>query len=150
MQVSDHAFAQAIMAHGPPVRRILSEIRQLVLDTAKATPGVGRIEEAMRWNQHSFLTPESGSGSTIRIDGIRNDPSKCAIYFHCQSGLIGEFKELYGARLTFEGKRAIILDASQRLPIEELRHCIALALTLHARKRTSKRRSARETGAASN
>ncbi|NJM29729.1 MAG: DUF1801 domain-containing protein [Rhizobiales bacterium] len=135
MSIADTAFEETTKPYPKPVRRKLAELRKLVLSTARDTPGVGRIEEGLRWNQHSFLTSETGSGSTIRIDGIRNDARKCAIYFHCQSGLVEQFKELYDGELTFEGKRSIILDVSEKLPADALRHCISLALTHHLRKR---------------
>ena len=90
-------FSQAIAIYSPQARLRLEELRQLVLDTAAKTDGVGKIVEALRWHQPSFLTPETGSGSTIRIDGNRNDATKIAVYFHCQSGLIVTFKNHYGS-----------------------------------------------------
>ncbi|MFN0194509.1 MAG: DUF1801 domain-containing protein [Aestuariivirga sp.] len=138
MNAADGGFEEATRPYAAPVRRKLAELRKLVLSTAKATAGVGHIHEGRRWNQHSFLTSETGSGSTIRIDGIRNDARKCAVYFHCQSGLIEQFKELYGGELTFEGKRSIIIDVSKKLPTDPLRHCISLALTHHLRKRNKR------------
>jgi hypothetical protein len=131
-------FAQAIAPYSPQVKAGLQELRQLVLDTAAKTDGVGRIEETLKWNQPSFLTPETGSGSTIRIDGKRNDPDKYAMYFHCQSGLIDLFKERYGKALTYEGNRALIFDVKDLLPTEILSHCISLALTHHLVKRSKK------------
>lgn len=103
--------------------------------TAKTTPGVGRLEEALRWGQPSYITPETGSGSTIRIDHIRHEPTKYAMYFICTSGLIGDFKELYRGKMKFEGNRSIVFDVADRLPEEPLRHCISLALTYHLRKK---------------
>ncbi len=131
-------FAKAISIYEPQVQTRLVELRQLILDTAARTDGVGRIEEALRWNQPSFLTPETGSGSTIRIDGLRNAPEKLAMYFHCQSGLIEIFKNHYDSNLVFEGNRAIMLDAALALPKEALAHCISLALTHHLRKKSEK------------
>ena len=48
--------------------------------------------------------------------------------------------ELY-PELRFSGNRAILLDAKDKLPEAELRHCVALALTYHSnrRKRTRAR-----------
>jgi hypothetical protein len=131
-------FSKAIAVYSPLVRARLVELRQLILDTAVSTKGVGQIEEALRRNQPSFLTPETGSGSTIRIDGLRRDPEKLALYFHCQSGLVETFKNHYGSALTFEGNRAILLDANLALPKDALAHCISLALTHHLRKKSRK------------
>jgi Domain of unknown function (DU1801) len=131
-------FTKAIAPYTPQVQARLKELRQLVLETAAKTDGVGRIEEALKWGQPSFLTLETGSGSTIRIDGLRSEPEKLAVYFHCQSGLIETFKNHYGTALTFEGNRSIVLDAKLALPNEALAHCISLALTHHLRKKTGK------------
>ncbi len=118
-----------------PVREKLLGLRQMILDVAAATPGVGRLEETLRWGQPSYITRETGSGSTIRIDHIRNEPTKYAIYFICASGLIDDFKDLYRGKMKFGGNRSIVFDVSDRLPEEPLRHCISLALTYHLRKK---------------
>jgi hypothetical protein len=118
-----------------PVRGKLLALRQMILDVAKKTPGVGRLEEALRWRQPSYLTTETGSGSTIRIDHIRNEPGKYAMYFICTSGLIEDFKELYKNDMKFVGNRSIVFDVGDRLPEAALRHCISLALTYHLRKK---------------
>jgi hypothetical protein len=118
-----------------PVRQKLLVLRQMIFDVAKKTPGVGKLEEALRWGQPSYLTPETRSGSTIRIDHIRNEPGKYAMYFICTSGLIEDFKELYKDEMKFEGNRSIVFDVGDRLPEAALRHCISLALTYHLRKK---------------
>jgi Domain of unknown function (DU1801) len=131
-------FKLAISPYSAPVQFRLTALRSLVLETAATLPQVGAIQEALKWGQPSFLTPASKSGSTIRIDGIRHDPEKLAMYFHCQSGLIEEFKQHYGGKLEFEGNRAIILNVEDELPIKILRHCISLATTHHLRKKSDK------------
>jgi hypothetical protein len=120
-----------------PVRQKLLALRQMIFDVAKKTPGVGKLEEALRWGQPSYLTPETGSGSTIRIDHIRNEPRKYAMYFICTSGLIEDFKELYKDELKFVGNRSIVFSVGDRLPEAALRHCVSLALTYHLRKKQS-------------
>jgi hypothetical protein len=47
---------------------------------------------------------------------------------------VDTFRELY-PKLSYSGNRAILLDARAKLPEAELRHCVALALTYHLRKR---------------
>jgi len=120
-------------AYPTPVKAKLLALRRLIFDTAKATKGVGLLEEALKWGQPSYLTPESKSGSTIRIDQVKTSPGQYAVYFHCQTDLVETFRELY-PELSFSGNRAILLDAADKLPEAELRHCVALALTYHLRK----------------
>jgi hypothetical protein len=117
-----------------PVKTKLLALRRLILDTAKATKGVGRVEEALKWGQPSYLTAETGSGSTIRIDRVKSADNQVAVFFHCQTDLVDTFRELY-PKLSYSGNRAILLDADRKLPEAELRHCVALALTYHLRKR---------------
>ena len=90
-------------------------LRRLIFDTAKSTGGVGALEEALKWGQPSYLTPESKSGSTIRIDQVKSSPGQYAVYFHCQTDLVETFRELY-PELSFSGNRAIVLDAAEKAP----------------------------------
>ncbi|MBR1124642.1 DUF1801 domain-containing protein [Bradyrhizobium lablabi] len=116
------------------VKAKLQALRKLIFATAKSTSGVGALEEALKWGQPSYLTPETKAGSTIRIDQVKTSPGQYAIYFHCQTDLVETFRELY-PKLSYSGNRAILLDAAEKLPEAELRHCVALALTYHLRKR---------------
>lgn len=113
-------------------------LRGMILDVAKATPGVGAITETLKWGQPSYLTGETGAGSTVRIDRLKNAAGG-AVYFHCRSGLVGQFRELYADKLTFHGKRAVLPEGKNRVPERELRRCIALALTHHLRKKRRNR-----------
>ena len=133
--VKSNATVDAVFdAYPKSVRTKLMALRRLILDTAKATKGVGRIEEALKWGQPSYLTAETGSGSTIRIDRVKSSDDQVAVFFHCQTNLVETFRELY-PELSYSGNRAILLNAAGKLPEAELRHCVALALTYHLRKR---------------
>ncbi len=129
------AAIEAVFAAYPAaVRAKLLALRRLILDTADSTEGVGALEEALKWGQPSYLTTESKSGSTVRIDQVKAAPGQYAVYFHCQTDLVETFRELY-PELRYGGNRSILLDAGEKLPEKALRHCVALALTYHARKR---------------
>src|SRR5438477_80389 len=81
------------------------------------------LKEALKWGQPSYLTSETGSGSTIRIDQVKSDENQVAVLFHCQTDLVETFRELY-PKLSYSGNRAILLDANANLPEAELRHCV--------------------------
>ena len=132
------AVAAAIDACAEPARTKLRALRKLILDTARTTDGVGAIEETLKWGQPSYLTTETGSGSTIRIDRVKPADDQVALFFHCQTDLVATFRERY-PELSYSGNRAILLDATRKLPEAKLRHCIALALTYHLRKRKAAR-----------
>jgi hypothetical protein len=135
----DGAIAGVFSSYPEPVKTKLLALRKLILDTARATEGVGPIEEALKWGQASFLTSESKSGSTIRIDRAKGADSQVAVFFHCQTNLVETFRELH-PELRYSGNRAILLDAKAKLPEASLRHCIALALTYRAAKRKGGRK----------
>jgi hypothetical protein len=52
-----------------------------------------------------------------------------------QSGLVGQFRALHPGTFRYQGERAILFGTDDRVPTSELSHCIALALTHHARKK---------------
>ncbi|MBS0539900.1 MAG: DUF1801 domain-containing protein [Proteobacteria bacterium] len=128
----DPAVAAVFKAYPAELRRRLLELRELVFDTAARTDGVGPLTETLKWGQPSFLTEATGSGSTVRIDRLKKGDGY-AVYFHCQSGLVGRFRELYPDTFRYDGKRAIVFGAKDRVPLRALRHCIGLALTHHLR-----------------
>jgi hypothetical protein len=130
----DPAISAVLSAYAKPVKDRLLALRRLIFKTARTTEGVGALEEALKWGQPSYLTSESKSGSTIRIDGVRSVPNQYAVYFHCQTNLVETFRELY-PELRYGGNRCILLDAADELPEAALRHCVALALTYHLSKR---------------
>jgi hypothetical protein len=134
------AVAAAFAACPAPIRTKLLALRRLIFDTARTTEGVGALEEALKWGQVSYLTNESKSGSTIRIDQVKSTAGQYAVYFHCQTDLVETFRELY-PELSYGGNRSILLDAADQLPKTALRHCVALALTYHLNKRKAARAS---------
>src|SRR5215472_17207448 len=130
----DRAVANILEGYPKPIGTKLQALRKLILDTARTTDGVGTLDETLKWGQVSYLTSETGSGSTIRIDRVKSADNQVAVFFHCQTNLVETFRELY-PELSYSGNRAILLDAGAPLPKPELAHCVALALTYHLNKR---------------
>ena len=130
----DSRVAVLFKAYPPGIRARLMALRELVFDTADKTDGVGRLTETLKWGQPSYLTGETGSGTTVRVDRLK-DRDGYAIYFHCQSGLVDAFRAIYPDTFTYQGNRAIVFERTDRLPVRALGHCIGLALTHHRRKR---------------
>ena len=134
----NEAVDSVFASYPSPVKSRLLALRRMIFDTADATSGVGALEETLKWGQPSYLTTKSKSGSTIRIDQVKTEAGCYAVYFHCQTDLVETFRELY-PELRYVGNRSILLDAGDKVPEKALRHCIALALTYHARKRRAAR-----------
>jgi Domain of unknown function (DU1801) len=138
---SDPAVDAVFNAYPKPIKARLLALRRLIFDTAKATKGVGALQETLKWGQPSYLTAETKSGSTIRIDQVKSAANEYAIYFHCQTDLVATFRELYPTELSYGGNRSILLNARDAIPEPALRHCVALALTYHLNKRKAANRS---------
>ena len=130
----DAAVAQVFAGYPPAPRRKLLALRQLILDTAAATPGVGEIEETLKWGEPAYVTRQSKSGSTLRIAWKKSAPTRYALYFNCQTMLIETFRSLFPNDFRFEGNRALVFDETDPLPREALVFCIAAALTYHRSK----------------
>jgi hypothetical protein len=123
----------AVFARYPEaVQTKLMALRRLILDTAEAIDGVGAIEETLKWGQPSYLTSETGSGSTIRIAATGpKSAHDYAMYFICHTNLVETFEHLFGDVFTYEGNRALLFTTGEALPEDELRDCVAMALTYH-------------------
>jgi hypothetical protein len=126
--------ANVFRAYPPEIRAAILLVRDLIFETGAATPGVGEIEETRKWGQPSYLTTQSRSGTTIRIDRVKPTDNAYAMYVNCQTSLVATFRERY-PKLRYDGKRAIVLRANEKADEAALRHCIALALTYHLRKK---------------
>ncbi|WLQ11722.1 DUF1801 domain-containing protein [Hahella aquimaris] len=134
------ARVQAVFAAYPDeVRAKLLFLRDLIFDVARNTDGVGELEETLKWGQPSYLTAKTKSGSTLRIDGLKSQPSGYAVYFHCQTNLVETFRRIYGDEFRFEGNRSMLFDVADDIPVEALRHCIAMTLTYHLRKNPARK-----------
>lgn len=129
------AVAAAFAAFPEAERDGLLVLRDLIFDTAATLPEVGRIEETLKWGQPAYLTPETGSGTTLRL-GVPKTGG-FALFVHCQTTVIPEFRTLFGEDFAYDGNRAVIFETVQDLRPDALRPLIASALTYHARKRVA-------------
>ena len=116
------------------IRRALLVIRKLIFHTAAATPGVGALEETLKWGEPAYVTSKSRRGSTIRLVWKRTRPTEFAIYFNCQTRLVDTFRTLFPSGRRFEGNRAIVFSQSEAIDEGVLSVCIVAALTYHPHK----------------
>jgi hypothetical protein len=127
--------SRVFAAYPPLLKPRLLALRNLIFATAQTCDGVGKIEEALRWGEPAYLTPESRSGSTIRLGWHKKQPSHYALYFNCKTSLVTEFRLMFADQLTLVGNRAILFAAEDELPTDIVAICIAAALTYHHDKR---------------
>ena len=135
------AVADVFAAYPARLRKRLLFLRQLILDVAADTEGVGPLQETLKWGEPAYLTAASRSGSTIRIDRCKRAEQQYAVYFNCQTTLVDTFRTLFPDTFKFEGNRSIVLDEADSVPVAELKLCIAMALTYHRRKPATRSRA---------
>jgi hypothetical protein len=131
---SDPAVAAVFSTYPKPLKARMLTLRRLIFETARATKGVGALRETLKWGQPSYLTIETKSGSTIRIDRVKSAANQYAVYFHCQTNLVETFRVLYPTELSYGGNRSILLNTDDEIPSPPLRHCVALTYHMNRRK----------------
>ena len=122
-------------SYPPKIKEKLLFLRQLIFETADMIGNIGTIEETLKWGEPSYLTPESKSGSTIRIDWKEARQEQYSIFFKCTANLVPAFKEKFPNKFKFGGTRSIDFMLDDKIPEKELKQCIALALTYHRNKK---------------
>lgn len=128
---ADPAVQAVFDSYPPALRQKLLDLRELIFDAAKVIEVQSPLIETLKWGQPSYLPARPRIGTTIRIDRLKGSDERYALYFPCQTTLVRDFRVLYRGSLTFEGNRAILLSLAQALPVQEVRHCIAMALRYH-------------------
>ena len=123
------AVAAAYESFPAPQREGLLTVRRLIFETAAETPGVGTLEETLKWGQPAYLTPKTRSGSTIRL-GLPKQGG-FALYAHCQTTIIPDFRNLFPDEFDYEGNRAVHFKDAASLSLDPLRLLVRSALTYH-------------------
>ena len=139
---SDPAVEAHFQRYPATVRKKMLAIRELIFDVAAGTEGVGELQETLKWGEPAYVTAQSKSGSTVRIDWKPKTPGQYAVYFNCNTGLVDTFKTMFPEDFKYEGRRAIVFGVGERIPRDALAVCIAASLTHHAQKRHAASRRA--------
>jgi Domain of unknown function (DU1801) len=121
--------AAVFASYSPSVQPGLQALRHLIFAEAASLPQVGPLTEDLRWGQPAYLTLATGAGSTLRL-GVPKSGGY-AIYVHCQTSLIADLATLAGPELRFEGNRAVLFQATDKVPDDLIRLLIRRALTWH-------------------
>lgn len=112
---------------------LFDRLKALILETARETDGVGELSESLKWGEPSFAPAKPRIGSSVRL--VIRDAETVAMLFICHTHLVDRFREIYPDTFAFEGNRALVFSAQEEIPVAETKHCIAMALTWHLRKR---------------
>lgn len=125
--------ASAFESFPDEARPGLLALRDLIYRVAAGTPGVGALQETLKWGQPAYLTPETKSGTTVRL-GVPKQGG-FAVYVHCQTTLLPEFRNLFPDGFDYEGNRAIHFGSGSIPDDDRLEMLIRNALTYHRNKR---------------
>jgi hypothetical protein len=101
-------------------------LRELVLEVAAGVPEAGAVSEELRWGEPAYLTPETRSGTTIRIAAPK--AGGYGLFVNCRTTLIGDFREV-APHLRFDGNRGVVFDAGEVADRDALGLLIRAALT---------------------
>ena len=118
-------------SYPPKIRSRMKHLRKLILDVAKHLPEVGKLEETLKWGEPAYLTSQTKSGTTIRIDWKEKNPAYYCLYVHCQTSLVDSYRSIFPDTFVYEGNRAVCFPVDEPLEEEALRICIEMALTYH-------------------
>ena len=128
---TDPRVPEKFNSYPKAVKPKMDFLRKLVLETAEEIESISSIEETLKWGEPSFLVKK---GSTLRMDWKAKAPDQYAMYFKCTSRLGETFKVVFKDVFNWEGKRAIIFQMEDEIPVEPLKQCIKAALTYHSVK----------------
>lgn len=139
MRLADPDFASPevaarFAAYPAPARAGLLRLRALIFEVAERTPGVGRVEECLKWGQPAYPTAPK-TGSPLRL-GVPKSGGY-AIYAHCQTSIISDFRSLFPRDFTYEGNRAVIFAEGEDRDTDKLRLLISSALTYHVKRKAT-------------
>lgn len=130
---ADPDVSAVFEAYRAETRAALLKVRDLIFQVAEAHPRIGALTESLKWGQPAYRPAKDRVGTTVRLDALKAPAPGCAVYFHCQTGLVDQFRALYDAELAFQGNRAILFETGTPPGGDPLAHCLEMALTHHLR-----------------
>jgi hypothetical protein len=90
LELKSNPKVDEIFANYPDfVRDKMLFLRGLVIETAKETEGIDKLEETLKWGEPSYVTK---NGSTLRMDWKEKAPNQYAMYFQMYKSFGGYFQ----------------------------------------------------------
>ena len=126
------SVTQVFAAFPDDVRPALLAVRRLVFAVAADVPGIGPVEETLKWGQPAYLTPQTKAGTTLRL-GVTKD-HRPAVFVHCQTTILNDVAHAFPDAFGYAGTREAAFSADA-VPEVALRHLIVATLTYHRSKK---------------
>ncbi|MGB0800067.1 MAG: DUF1801 domain-containing protein, partial [Planktomarina sp.] len=89
-------------------------------------------EETRKWGQPSFTDPGRKLGTPIRIGQTKSGDA--ALFVHCQTTVVADFRATVGQDLRYDGNRALLIGDEHEVPSPILRAFITAALTYRTKR----------------
>ena len=121
---------EVIDEYPPEIAERIHSLRKTIIDTAQEMKA-DKLDETLKWGEPSYVAKR---GSTIRLGWKSAKPDQYAMFFTCTTSLVETFRMLHGNKFEYEGNRALWFHVDDDLPLEEVKHCISLALNYHRLK----------------
>ncbi|MDZ7693673.1 MAG: DUF1801 domain-containing protein [Balneolaceae bacterium] len=132
----ENKVKQKFSSYPAHIQPKMESLRDLIYEVAQTTEGVGELEETLKWGEPAYLTSQTKSGTTIRIDWKSRSPDQIGMYVNCNTTLVSTFRAMFADSLKFEGNRAIVFPVDKPIPKKQLMICIQMALRYHFDKNT--------------
>lgn len=124
VEFSDTQIAAVFNSYPEPAKSGLLKLRALIFEVAEANPKIGAVSETLKWGQPSY---QSASGTPIRL-GLPK-AGGYAVFAHCQTAVISDFRNILGDKYTYDANRAVVFDATADPDLNEVAVLINRALT---------------------
>lgn len=118
--------AEALGALPSELQPGLQALRELIFEVAENV-GAAPLQESLKWGQPSYLSARPRESTAVRI-GANKDREHVALFFHCQSSVVPEFRAMFPDDFRYDGNRAVLFRPGEDLQKDKLRLCIAHAL----------------------
>lgn len=111
-------------------RAVLLALRARILEEARGVPQTGGLTETLKWGQPAYLPAKPRVGTTLRLGLATGDIP--ALFVHCQTRLLPDFRALFPDRFTYDGARAVHLpETAGPADFDALAPLIRAGLTYH-------------------
>lgn len=120
------AVAEWLQTVPAGLRDCVTELRTLIYRVALEENAWPLVEE-IKWGQPSYRSPNGRESTPVRLGCT--DTGDAALLTHCQSSVISEFRDAFGDRFRFDGRRAVLFGSTDEVREAELTALIRHALT---------------------
>lgn len=76
----ENSVKQKFDSYPDHIKPKMERLRELIYEVAEATEDVGELEETLKWSEPAYLTSQTKSGTTIRIDWKEKNPDQIGMY----------------------------------------------------------------------